>query len=115
GSTPGGSDIASNVKTATNEIFITSDKFLPRRINFVSVEAVDESGNYSGYTSPVSAVIKNKKDAEIISMPFSHSVESDPIMSITVKNTGSESWTLEKGYELKMVSGDVAAVAEPLL
>ena len=115
GSNPGGDDIASNVKMSSNEVFIASNMLFPRQTIFVSVEAVDEEGNYSGYTAPVSAVIKNKNDAEIVSMPSSSSAEGNLAMAISVKNMGSDSWTMEKGYELKLVSGDALLIADPLL
>lgn len=114
GSKPESNDIAAGVKTINNEIFIASDKFTQRQTIYISVEAVDQEGNYSGYTTPIPVVIKAKHDAEIISMPFSSSVENVEAMSVTVKNMGSEAWTAEKGHELKLMSGNVLLAAEPL-
>lgn len=114
GSIPDGNDIAAGIKTSADEIFISSEKLFPRQTIYVSVETVDKEGNYSGYTSSISTVIKLKNDAEIISMPFSSSVENEEAMTVTVKNMGSEAWTLENGHELIQLSGDVLLAAEPL-
>ncbi|WBL14599.1 Ig-like domain-containing protein [Sutcliffiella sp. NC1] len=106
GSAPEKSDISTGLKTTNNEILVTSNMLLPHSTVYVSVNAVDMDGNFSGYTTPVPIELRKSKDALVTasSIPFQNSVHVDPHMSITMKNIGTEAWSAEEGFELKLVN-----------
>ncbi|PSL40973.1 hypothetical protein B0H99_103105 [Planomicrobium soli] len=116
GSTPGDFDL-SHGETTENEIVLTSrfPTFFKGSKIYISVEAVDKEGNYSGHTTPISAVIRKKYDAHHASTFSTSSVNGDGIMTMRFKNLGSEAWTLEKGYELKLVSENALLAVDSLL
>ncbi|MDN7240740.1 Ig-like domain-containing protein [Planococcus sp. N028] len=112
-------DLTFGALTTENEFFITPKFFSLSHGEtiYISVEAVDKEGNYSGDTVPIPVVVKKKNEALSAAMFSSRliSVNSGSGMTIRVKNDGSEAWTLEKGYELKFVSNNALLAIDPLL
>ncbi|CAG9620328.1 Ig-like domain-containing protein [Sutcliffiella rhizosphaerae] len=117
GTTPDNANIIAEVNAHKNEISVTSSSLLQRSVIYVSINSIDKEGNYTGYSAPFPFSLGVKQDASLItsSTPERSSVTIDPAMTITMKNTGTEPWTVEKGFALKAVNGLESFEAEPLI
>lgn len=117
GTTPEKTDIASGLITSKNEISVASSTLLPRSTIYVSINTIDNEGNFSSYSEPIPFSLGYNKDATFIgsSIPLNNSITSDPSMFITMRNSGTEAWTLEEGFELKAVYGVNFVMVDPLM
>ncbi|TWT09283.1 Ig-like domain-containing protein [Planomicrobium sp. CPCC 101079] len=116
GSKPGLADIGSKEATE-NEIEIDPYPVNPLTPVYVSIAAKDGNGNMSLYSPPITGTIRIENDAKPLSssMPFAISVDSNPVMAITMENLGSQAWTAETGFELRSINADAILTADPLL